>query len=235
VNGSSVAGFRLRASGFRKSGFSRSARSVVVAALLLAAAASAALAEDAVLSLRATVVPATTGGALTVTVFRWSTDAERAPLLTALSAPPPAPTAPAAAGRAGAAAGRGGRAGGRGTPPPTPLERLATAVKAAPTLGYIWSDGVTGYSIKYAWRSAAPGERIVLVTDRLLGAHAPEWGLTAAPGSPADLSVIELRLDATGAGEGKTSLSSAVVVDPAASTLALDRFAAAPALLKVTR
>ena len=184
------------------------------------------------LSLRAKVVPAATGGSLTVTVSRWSTDAERAPLLTALSVPPPPPpaAAPAAGGRA---AGRGGR-GGRGAPPPTPIERLATAVKAAPTLGYVWGDGVTGYSIKYAWRSSA-SDRIVLVTDRRLGAHAPEWGLPAAPPPEPEFTVIELRLDGTGAGEGKASLSAAVVVDAAASTLALDRFAAAPVLLKVTR
>jgi hypothetical protein len=191
-------------------------------------------AEDAVLSLRAKVVPAATGGALTLTVFRWSTDAERAPLLTALSAPPPAPAAPAAGGRAGAAAGRGGRGGGRGTPPPTPLERLATAVKAAPTLGYVWGEGVTGYSIKYAWRSPT-ADRIVLVTDRRLGVHAPDWTLQAAPGPQPDFTVIEMRLDAAGAGEAKASLSSGVVVDSAASTLALDRFAAAPTLLKVSK
>jgi hypothetical protein len=208
-----------------------------VAALLLVAAVHVSAGEDAVLNLRAKVVPAATGGALTVTVYRWSTDAERTPLLTALSAPPPPP--PAAAGGpqgppppTGRAAGRGGRGGGRGTPPPTPIERLATAVKAAPTLGYIWGDGVTGYSIKYAWRSAG---RVVLVTERRFGAHAPEWGLASETGPEAEFTVIELHLDTMGAGEGKSSLSAPVVVDAAASTLALDRFAAAPTLLKVTR
>ena len=198
---------------------------------MLVLTVSAVAAEDAVLSLRAKVVQATTGGALSVTVYRWSTDAERAPLLTALSAPPPAPPAPAPAA-GGRAAGRGGRGGGRGTPPPTPIERLATAVKAAPTLGYIWGDGVTGYSIKYAWRSAG---RVVLVTERRFGAHAPEWGLATGTGPEAEFTVIELHLDTAGTGEGKSSLSAAVVVDSAASTLALDRFAAAPTLLKVTR
>jgi hypothetical protein len=195
--------------------------------------AGAASAEDAVLSLRAKVVPAATGGSLTVTVLRWSTDAERAPLLTALSVPPPPP--PAAAPAAGSrAAGRGGRGGRGSAPPPTPTERLATAVRAAPTLGYIWGDGVTGYSIKYAWRSPA-SDRVVLVTDRRLGAHAPEWALPVGPPPTPEFTVIELRLDGTGAGEGKASLSTAVVVDATASTLALDRFAAAPTLLKVTR
>jgi hypothetical protein len=186
-------------------------------------------AEEAVLSLRATVVPAA-GEALTITLFRWSTDAERVPVLAVLKAPPPPPAAPA-----GAAAGRGGRAGragGRGTPPPSTAARVSAAVKAAPTLGYIWGDGVTGYSIKYAWRAA---DRIVLITDRRLGAHAPEWGLGAGPAPDAEYTLIEMRLDAKGGGEGKTSASANVVMDAAANTLALDGYAAAPATLKVTR
>jgi hypothetical protein len=36
-------------------------------------------------------------------------------------------------------------------------------------------------------------------------------------------------------GEGKTSLTTSVVIDMAEKTLALDGYAAAPALLKVTR
>jgi hypothetical protein len=192
-------------------------------------AASIVAGEEGALNLRAKVVSAATGGALTITVYRWSTDAERAPLLTAVSAPPPPPpaAAPAAAGRA---AGRGGR-GGRGAPPLTPAQRLAAAVKAAPTLGYVWSDGVTGYSIKYAWRSTG---RVVLVIDRQLGAHAPEWGLESSTPDP-EFTLVELHLDKTGAGEGKSSLSTAVIVDPAAPTLALDRYAAAPVVIKVSR
>ncbi len=212
-------GFRLPASGSRK----RLLRVLVVFAL----AATGVAGEEAALSLRATVVPA--GGALTVTVFRWSTDAERAPVLAALKAPPPAPVA--AAGRGG----RAGRAGGRGAAPaapPSPGVRVSAAIKAAPTLGYIWGDGVTGYSIKYAWRAA---DRIVLITDRRLGAHAPEWGLGAGPSPDAEYTLIELRLDAKGTGEGKTSLSANVVMDAAADTLALDGYAAAPAMLKVSR
>jgi hypothetical protein len=172
---------------------------------------------------------------MTIELFRWSTDAERAPLLAALAAPPPAPpsAAPAApAGRAGRA-GRGGRAA---APPPSPLERLATAIKAAPTVGFIWGDGPTGYSIKYAWRSSAPNlpERVVLVTDRRLGANATAWP-PATVAADAEFTVVEMRIDGKGLGEAKSSQTSPVVVDAAASTLALDKYADAPVLLKVTR
>jgi hypothetical protein len=74
----------------------------------------------------------------------------------------------------------------------------------------------------------------VLVTERRLNSHAPDWA--AAPAAAdADFTVIEMHLDAHGAGEGKTSLTTSVAIDTAANTLALDDYVAAPALLKVTR
>jgi len=167
---------------------------------------------------------------MTITLDRWSTDAERAPVVAALAAPPPPPAPPA--GAAGGRAGRGGRAGGRGAPPPSPAVRLSAAIKAAPTLGYIWGDGVTGYSIKYAWHAA---DRVVLITDRRLGAHAPEWALPAGPAPDAEYTLIEMHLDAKGVGEGKTSLGANVALDGAANTLALDGYPAAPAQLRITR
>jgi hypothetical protein len=47
--------------------------------------------------------------------------------------------------------------------------------------------------------------------------------------------VIEMLIDRQGTGEGNTSLTSTVAIDTEAKTLALDGYAAAPALLKVTR
>lgn len=187
--------------------------------------------DSVALRLRATITSAATPVALTITLSRWSTDAERAPLLTALAAPPPAPAT--AGGRTG---GRG-RAGGEAPPPPSPLVRLSAAIKAAPTLGYVWTDGVTGYSIKYAWRSPAAEkiERVVLVTERRLDSHAPDWSPASEAAGDANFTLIEMRFDGHGAGEGKTSLSTKVTIDTAANTLALDGYAAAPALLKVTR
>jgi hypothetical protein len=189
------------------------------------------------LSLHATITGTATAGALTITLSRWSTDAERAPLIAALSAPPPA-----AARAVAPPAAAGGRAGGRGRgapppPPPSPFAKLSAAIKAAPTLGYIWTDGVTGYSIKYAWRSSGTEEkeRIVLVTDRRLNSHAPDWAAASGAAGDAEFTVIELRMDAQGTGEGKTSLTTKVAIDTDAKTLALDGYAAAPALLKVTR
>ena len=216
---------------------SRAIRVAAAIALVqaLEVAGSTTSGDTAALSLRATTTGAATTGALTITLSRWSTEAERAPLVAALAAPPPPPARPAAP--AGGAAGRGRGRGAPPPPPPSPLARLSTAVKAAPTLGYIWTDGVTGYSIKYAWRSPATEdkERIVLVTDRRLDSHAADWAPASSAAADADFTVIEMRIDRQGVGEGKTSLTTKVTIDTEANTLALDGYAAAPAWLKVTR
>jgi hypothetical protein len=114
---------------------------------------------------------------------------------------------------------------------------LTAAIKAAPTVGFIWGNGPTGYSIKYSWRVTSPEglDRIVLVTDRRLGANEPSWPKGSGPAADADFTVIEMRIGGKGVGEAKASLTAPVVVDAAAKTLALDAYAAAPVLLKVTR
>jgi hypothetical protein len=171
-------------------------------------------------------------GTLTVSLSRWSTDAERAPLVAAFAAPPAAPRQQAPGGAAGRGRGRGAP-----PPPPSPFARLSTAIKAAPTLGFIWTEGVTGYSIKYAWHSPTTEnkERIVLVTDRRLDSHTMDWGPASGAAADADFTVIEMRIDRQGAGEGKTSLTTKIAVDAETKTLGLEDYAAAPAWLKVTR
>jgi hypothetical protein len=142
-------------------------------------------------------------------------------------------------GRGGAAAGgRGGR-GGRGDaappPPPNPIARLTTTIGGAQTVGYIWTNEVVGYSIKYAYRIASPdgGERIILATDRRLGAYNNAWK-PAGAATPTDyeFTVVEIRLDSKGAGEGKASLTTKVVVDNDAKSIALDNYAATPVVLQ---
>ncbi len=107
----------------------------------------------------------------------------------------------------------------------------------APTVGFIWGDGPTGYSIKYAWHASSPDrqERIVLATDRALGAHSTSWPPAPAGAASAEFTVIELRLAGSGAGEGKASPGAAVIVDAAAETLALEGYGAAPVLFEVSR
>ena len=200
------------------------------------------------------------GTPVSIRILRWSTDEERTPIVAALNPPAPIVAAePRAAvatdGRAargasrGAAAGRGraGR-GGRGGAPSAPLDPVAAltaAIGKSPTLGYIWTNEVTGYAIKYAYHASLPegSERIILATDRRLGVYTTAWkpvgtaglgaeALAQAAATDYEFTFIEMRLDSKGAGEGKTSLTTKVVLDNDARTIALENYAAAPAILQ---
>ena len=107
-----------------------------------------------------------------------------------------------------------------------------------PTLGYVWpSSSAIGYSLKYAHRieMSNGSEHITLVTDRRLGTH------HRAPWKPTDTSdtlptraftVIGLRLDSTGKGEGKFSAATDIVFDTEGGTVALKNYDASPVLLE---
>jgi len=142
-------------------------------------------------------------------------------------------------------AGRGGR-GGRGArggepseaPRATPESSLKAALSVAPIVGHLWSSEVAGYSLRSASKIAEPngGERIILITDRRLGAWNDLWtpaGTDAANGY--EFSIIELRLNAKGEGEGKVSLAGKVTVDGAAKTIALENYDALAVVLKNVR
>jgi len=183
------------------------------------------------------------GSPISIRILRWSTDDERSSLIAAMTATPPtaaSSTAPARGSR-GAAPGRGGRAGARGrgdaAAPPNPIAALTTAIGKAPTVGYVWTNAVTGYSIKYAYHAPLPdgSERIVLATDRRLGAYSTAWKPAASAVTDYDFTLLELRIDARGSGEGKASLTTKVVVDAKDRTLALEDYEAAPAVLQNVR
>ena len=111
-------------------------------------------------------------------------------------------------------------------------------LQAAPSVGYVWPNGRDiGYAIKLAQRipAASGGERLVLVIDRPLGSwERPAWKAAAQP-TDYGFSVIELRVNRAGIGDGKVSLAAKVAIDPETKGVALTDYASAPALLKVTR
>lgn len=178
-----------------------------------------------------------------ITVERWSTDEERAPIVAALA---PRPTSPAAAAApAGAPAGRGAAAGrgrGRGRGPAavplSPIEAFTAALGRARTIGYIWTSDITGYAIKYAWHTTQSDgtERIILASDRRLGAYTTAWK-TLGAGADTDYSftLLELRTGAKGTLEGRASLTSKIGIDTEAQTVALERWNDAPAILQIGR
>jgi hypothetical protein len=158
-----------------------------------------------------------------------------------------APTAgapPADGASAAAVAGRGGRGRGGGdagapppaAPPQTPEKSLTGAIQKAPTVGFLWrSSESAGYSLHYAYHAPQPdgSERIILATDRRLGAWNNQWK-PAGSAKPADyeFSIIELRLNSKGEGEGKASLTGNVTIDREGKTIALDGYTTLPVIFK---
>ncbi len=145
--------------------------------------------------------------ALTVDVLRWSTDEEAAKLTETFA---------------------------------TATDKWAQPLQAAPSVGYVWSASSSlGYSIKLARRVALPdgGARLVLAIDRPLGSwERGGWKGVGPAASDYPFTVIELRVNRRGVGEGKTSLAGKLAMDPALKAPALEAYATAPVTLKtVTR
>ena len=134
--------------------------------------------------------------------------------------------------------GKGGGKGGANAPKPTPEGTLKAALGSAPAVGRVWTSEVSGYSVRYAARfpEADGGERIILLTDRRLGAWNDLWKPTT-PGvvTPYEFSLIELHVSSKGEGEGKVSQAGKVAVDGTAKTLALENYSGLPVMLKNVR
>jgi hypothetical protein len=209
-------------------------KTLALAALLLMAVPS-----DEITYTARSVNVAQSGAPVRITILRWSTDDEQRPIVTALAAPPAQPSeasrTPAATGR-----GRAGRGRGRGGPalaPLSPIDAFKAALGRAPTVGYIWTNDITGYAIKYAWHAKLPDgtERVVLASDRRLGAYTGEWtSPAAAQETDYTFTLIELHVGSDGTLQGKTSLTTKIAVDDEAKAVALDNYATATTTLTTT-
>jgi len=137
-----------------------------------------------------------------IDLLRWSTDAEREQLLSAFA---------------------------------KSEKELAAALEKAPTLGYVWTSESAGYSLRYAYRVQTPaGERLIFATDRRLGSWNPQLWKPVGNAAPSEypFTLIELRFNRRGEGEGKTSLTAKIAADAQVKTLALDNYTAAPVVMK---
>jgi len=194
--------------------------------------------------------------AIRIDVMRWSTDQQREQLMTAWEMKGAAGGTGRAAGGRGPASGRAAaavaddpslagndappaaappvRARPRAAAPATPEDSLALALKQASTVGYLWSSEVAGYALRYAGKvTASDGtQRIILITDRRLGKINEKWTPDdAGTSANYDFSVIELRVNAKGEGEGKISLTGKVAPDNMAKILTPENYASLPVIL----
>ena len=157
-----------------------------------------------VFSAKAVNLSVGSGQDLKMDVFRWSTEDERTAVLAALK--------------------------------DKADKALVDAIEKAPSLGSIWTNENLGYTVRYAYRDGLPNgsERVILLTDRRFGSWSGQVWKPLHPSEAVDypFSLIELRLNRVGTGEGKMSLTTKVVADENAKTLMLADYDAAPVLLR---
>jgi len=210
-----------------------------IALSILVGAVAALFAQSASAPLYLSATLANVAGApdaVRVEILRWSSDQERDALLNAWSLKP----APGAAkGRGAAKAGKAGAKGApQGEPPPAavlvPEVELAKALQEAATVGYLWTSELSGYALRYAGQvSAADGsQRVVLITQRRLGAMNQRWVPSTGVANNLEFSVIELRLNAKGRGEGKVSLIGKLKADTTAKIVVPESYESLPVVFR---
>jgi hypothetical protein len=208
-------------------------RAILVGASILAAMLLWAATPSAPLHLAATT--ANVKGApdpVRIEILRWSTDEDRERLMSAWN------LKPSATPNATKGAGKQGKGAPKGTEPAaaaTPETALARALEEATTVGYLWSSESAGYALRYAGKLDNPdgSQRIILITDRRLGAFNQLWNPTSeGAANTYEFSVIELRLSAKGEGAGKASLVGKVVPDAAAKIVTPENYDALPIVFR---
>jgi hypothetical protein len=114
-------------------------------------------------------------------------------------------------------------------------EKLLDALQDMPRMGYFRSaGGGLGWDIHFARKVPLPdgGERVVLVTDRRISF----WEAANQPRSiDYPFTVIELRLNRDGEGEGKMSLATRIIADKENNIVTLENYDLQPVLLNNIR
>ena len=103
-----------------------------------------------------------------------------------------------------------------------------------PKVGYFRTPESLAYDLRYAQRTPLPdrGERVVLATDRSV-----QFWEVAGGSRTTDypFTVIELRIDGDGRGEGKMSIATKVTADKKDNTIVLENWGLQPVQLKDVR
>src|SRR6476619_5455726 len=113
-------------------------------------------------------------------------------------------------------------------------EKLLDVLKDMPHVGYFNTPGNLRWELRYAWKTAQPdgGERVVLATDRPISFREASRQ-SRTPDYP--FTVIELRLNKDGEGEGMMSLATKIIPDKEGNTVTLENWGTQPVQLKLVR
>ena len=109
-------------------------------------------------------------------------------------------------------------------------EKLLDVLQDLPRMGYFNAPGNLGWDVHFARRVPLPdgGERVVLVTDRRIGF----WEAANQPRSiDYPFTVIELRLNRDGEGEGKMSIATKIIHDKKDNMITLENYETQPVRL----
>jgi hypothetical protein len=113
-------------------------------------------------------------------------------------------------------------------------DKLLDALQDLPRVGYFRTPESLAYDLRYAQRTPLPdgGERIVLATDRYV-----RFWEAARQARTLDypFTIIELRLDGDGRGEGKMSIATRVTADKDDKQIVLENWGTQPVMLKDVR
>jgi hypothetical protein len=109
-------------------------------------------------------------------------------------------------------------------------DKLLDVLQDMPSAGHFGAPGNLSWDLRFARKTPLPdgGERVVLVTDRRIGF----WEATRQPRSfDYPFTVIELRLNADGEGEGKMSLATKIIHDKETNMITLENYSLQPVML----
>jgi hypothetical protein len=110
-------------------------------------------------------------------------------------------------------------------------DKLLDVLQDMPRMGYFRAPTSVGWDIHFARKLPLPdgGERVVLVTDRRIGF----WEAANQPRSiDYPFTVIELRLNKDGEGEGKISVATKIIADKENNIVTLENYDTQPVMLK---
>jgi hypothetical protein len=113
-------------------------------------------------------------------------------------------------------------------------EKLLDALQDMPRMGHFGAPGNLSWDIHFARKVPLPdgGERVVLITDRKIGF----WEAANQPRSiDYPFTVIELRLNRDGEGEGKMSVATKVIADKEHNIVSLENYDTQPVRLTNVR
>src|SRR6266508_1504153 len=110
-------------------------------------------------------------------------------------------------------------------------EKLLDTLQDLPRVGYFRTPDSIGWDIHFARRMPGKdgGERLTLITDRRISF----WEAASRPRSiDYPFTVIELRLNGDGEGEGKMSVATRIIADKEANIVTLENYDIQPVQLK---